>query len=374
MRRADLAKKTKKLSSRKREREREHALSPFLAPRATSFPSFFRSSVAAIFEISMSRVERGRERVGWWSERETGHARDDRELFSRFRFLFLCFFFQPRRERKKRKRGKMQDTRRAAAAAPVPISIPTPLLRIETTKMPPLTKGRGSAFRAIRPAAGWKKDGRRERATGGRGASSPIAATGLGKSFFSAFLFGIFFFSSLLSHLPPRQQQQQQQPLAASFGPTRTPAIPIPATMEEARRASAAAASCNNASFSSPTATSAPVPIPLSPSLFGSHAAGSAPAPAAIAASGAGAAFGSPFKGAVRAGGGVGGGISPAAAPSTPRPVPVSASSAVAAASAASDPHATSPGKRSPPSRRRGGKIDGLDYYEYVELIRASSL
>lgn len=108
--------------------------------------------------------------------------------------FFFASFFQPRRERKKRKRGKMQDTRRAAAA-PVPISIPTPLLRIETTKMPPLTKGRGSAFRAIRPAAGWKKDGRRERATGGRGASSPIAATGLGKSFFRLFFLG---FSSSL--------------------------------------------------------------------------------------------------------------------------------------------------------------------------------
>jgi hypothetical protein len=47
-------------------------------------------------------------------------------------------------------------------------------------------------------------------------------------------------------------------------------------------------------------------------------------------------------------------------------------------------PHGGSPPATPPPAgaaaapagrrHRRGGKIDGLDYYEYVELIRASSL
>lgn len=163
----------------------------------------------------------------------------------------------------------------------------------------------------------------------------------------------------------------------ASFGPTRTPAIPIPATMEEARRANS---SGSGASSSSPSgvggASSAPAPTPLSPrrappALFGSHAAGSAPSAGAVAAAGAGAAFGSPFKVSARSATTAGGGgFSPAAAPSTPRPVPTSL-----APSAAAEPQAISPGKRSSPSsRRRGGKIDGLDYYEYVELIRASSL
>ena len=155
-----------------------------------------------------------------------------------------------------------------------------------------------------------------------------------------------------------------------SFGPVRTPAVPIPATMDEARRASSAAAAAGGASSSAPprgAASSAPVAIPLAPALFGSHAAGCAPAAAAVAAAGAGAAFGEPLKG-VRADAG-GGGFSPAAAPSTPRAVPGSAPPA-------EPQQATSPGKRASPSssRRRGGKIDGLDYYEYVELIRASSL
>lgn len=171
---------------------------------------------------------------------------------------------------------------------------------------------------------------------------------------------------SRTANSPPKLfSSNSKTPLAASFGPTRTPAVPIPGTAEEAPRAS------YGGGIPSPAASSAPVPIPLSPSLFGSHAAGSAPAPAAVAAAGAGAAFGSPVKGGA-AGAGAGGGVSPAAAPSTPRAAPVAASSATAGAGESQA--ATSPGKRSPSSRRRGGKIDGLDYYEYVELIRASSL
>lgn len=51
---------------------------------------------------------------------------------------------------------------------------------------------------------------------------------------------------------------------------------------------------------------------------------------------------------------------SPALTPATPPPA------------FAADAASTKLGARR--ARRGGGKIDGLDYYEYVELIRASSL
>ena len=49
---------------REREREIEEKREGTRSPRATPFPSLFRSSVAAIVKISMSRVERGRDRIG----------------------------------------------------------------------------------------------------------------------------------------------------------------------------------------------------------------------------------------------------------------------------------------------------------------------
>ena len=64
-----------------------------------------------------------------------------------------------------------------------------------------------------------------------------------------------------------------------------------------------------------------------------------------------------------------------ALAPLSPRPVEATSPALTPATpppSATADVASTKLGARR--GRRGGGKIDGLDYYEYVELIRASSL